>query len=164
MMLLPNLGAVLTVVLGFLGLLFPKAVGRVLGIDLDRPLGTSEFRATYGGFFLSLGIGCIVAQSVQVFTIVGAAWCSAAIVRMVSCAVDNVWTSSNLAGVVLQTHKLINPSSRSRGSPQDHQRQRPQFIRTADSADRGSVTLSDLETQVVFPRELRCQIPGCPGG
>ncbi len=31
MMLLPNLGAVLTVVLGFLGLLFPKAVGRVLG-------------------------------------------------------------------------------------------------------------------------------------
>ena len=64
----------------------------VLGIDLDRPLGTSEFRATYGGFFLSLGIGCIVAQSVQVFTIVGAAWCSAAIVRMVSCAVDNVWT------------------------------------------------------------------------
>ncbi len=23
----------------------------VLGIDLDRPLGTSEFRATYGGFF-----------------------------------------------------------------------------------------------------------------
>lgn len=50
MMLLPNLGAVLTVVLGFLGLLFPKAVGRVLGFDLDRPLGTSEFRATYGGF------------------------------------------------------------------------------------------------------------------
>ncbi len=50
MMLLPNLGAFLTVVLGFLGLLFPKAVGRVLGIDLDRPLGTSEFRATYGGF------------------------------------------------------------------------------------------------------------------
>ena len=102
MMLLPNLGAVLTVVLGFLGLLFPKAVGRVLGIDLDRPLGTSEFRATYGGFFLSLGIGIIVAQSVQVFTIVGAAWCSAAIVRMVSCAVDNVWTSSNLAGVGIE--------------------------------------------------------------
>jgi hypothetical protein len=50
-MLLPNFGAVLTVVLGFLGLLFPNAVGRVLGIDLDRPLGTSEFRATYGGFF-----------------------------------------------------------------------------------------------------------------
>ena len=23
----------------------------VLGIDLDRPLGISEFRATYGGFF-----------------------------------------------------------------------------------------------------------------
>ena len=52
MMLLPNCGAVVTVMLGCLGLLFPKAVGRVLGIEPDRPLGISEFRATYGGFFL----------------------------------------------------------------------------------------------------------------
>ena len=46
MMLLPNCGAVVTVMLGCLGLLFPKAVGRVLGIEPDRPLGISEFRAS----------------------------------------------------------------------------------------------------------------------
>jgi hypothetical protein len=99
MMLLPNCGSVVTVMLGCLGLLFPKAVGRVLGIEPVRPLGISEFRATYGGFFLCLGIGCIVAQSVQVFTVVGAAWCAAACARMMSYAVDGSQTRHNLAGV-----------------------------------------------------------------
>lgn len=99
MMLLPNCGSVVTVMLGCLGLLFPKAVGRVLGIEPDRPLGISEFRATYGGFFLCLGIGCLVAQSVQVFTVVGAAWCGAALARMMSYAVDGSRTVHNLAGV-----------------------------------------------------------------
>jgi hypothetical protein len=99
MMLLPNCGAVVTAMLGCLGLLVPKAVGRVLGIEPDRPLGISEFRATYGGFFLCLGIGCLVAQSVQVFAVVGAAWCAAAFARMISYAVDDSRSAHNLAGV-----------------------------------------------------------------
>jgi len=98
MMLLPSCGAVVTVILGCLGLLFPKAVGRVLGIETHKPLGISEFRATYGGFFLCLGIGCLVAQSAHVFTVVGAAWCAAAFARVVSYAVDGSRTGHNLAG------------------------------------------------------------------
>ncbi len=98
-MLLPNCGAVVTTMLGCLGLLFPSAVSRVLGIEPNKPLGISEFRATYGGFFLSLGIGCLVAQSVPVFTVVGAAWCGAALARIVSFAVDGSRTRHNLAGV-----------------------------------------------------------------
>ena len=99
MMLLPSCGAVVTAMLGCLGLLFPKAVGCVLGIEPDKPLGISEFRATYGGFFLCLGIGCFVAQSAQVFTVVGAAWCAAAFARLISCVVDGSRTGHNLAGV-----------------------------------------------------------------
>ena len=99
MMLLPSCAAVVTAMLGCLSLLFPKAAGRVLGIEPNRPLGVSEFRATYGGFFLCLGIGCLVAQSVQVFTVVGAAWCAAAFARMMSYAVDSSRTAHNLAGV-----------------------------------------------------------------
>ena len=99
MMLLPNCGAVVTAMLGCLGLLFPTGVGRVLGIKPDSSLGISEFRATYGGFFLCLGIGCLVAQSVQVFTVVGAAWCAAAFARIISYAVDSSRTAHNLAGV-----------------------------------------------------------------
>ena len=99
MMLLPSGGAVVTALLGCLSLLFPKAVGRVLGIEPESPFGISEFRATYGGFFLCLGIGCLVAQSVQVFTVVGAAWCAAAVARLVSYVVDGSHTTHNLTGV-----------------------------------------------------------------
>jgi hypothetical protein len=88
MILLPSCGAVVTVMLGCLGLLFPKAVGRVLGIDPNSPLGVSECRATDGGFVLCLGTGCLVAQSAQVFAVVGAAWCAAASARVISYAVD----------------------------------------------------------------------------
>jgi hypothetical protein len=36
---------------------------------------------------------------VQVFTVVGAAWCAAAFARMMSYAVDSSRTAHNLAGV-----------------------------------------------------------------
>jgi hypothetical protein len=102
MMLLPNCGAIIAAILGCLGLLFPSAVGRVLRVKPDGPSGISEMRATYGGFFLCLGIGCLIAQSVPVFTVVGAAWCAAAVARAASCAIDGSRTAHNLAGIGIE--------------------------------------------------------------
>jgi hypothetical protein len=102
MTLLANCGALVTAVLGFFGLLFPSAVSRVLGIQPDGPLGISEFRATYGGFFLCLGIGCFVAQSPSAFTVVGAAWCAAAAVRVLSLAVDRSRSWQNVVGILFE--------------------------------------------------------------
>jgi hypothetical protein len=85
MMLLANCGALVTALLGCLGLLFPAAVCRILGVSAQGPLGGSEARAPYGGFFLCLGIGCFVAQSPSAFTVVGAAWCAAAAARAERC-------------------------------------------------------------------------------
>jgi len=99
MLMLSNLGAVVTAAIGCLGLLLPGTVSRVLGIRPEGPLGTSEFRATYGGFFICLGIGCLFAQSVPVFTVVGAAWCAAASARLISFAVDGSRSWHNLFGI-----------------------------------------------------------------
>jgi len=99
MMMLPTFGAAVTTAIGGLGLLLPGAVSRILGIHPWGPLGISEFRATYGGFFMCLGIGCLVAQSVPVFTVVGAAWCAAALARLTSCAVDASRSWHNLIGI-----------------------------------------------------------------
>ena len=89
----------MTAAIGCLGLLLPGTVSRILGIHPDGPLGVSEFRATYGGFFLCLGIGCLVAQSVPAFTVVGAAWCAASVARLVSSALDGSRSWHNLAGI-----------------------------------------------------------------
>jgi hypothetical protein len=102
MTLLANCGALVTAALGFVGLLFPSAVSRVLGIQPDGPLGIAEFRATYGGFFLCLGIGCFVAQSPSAFTVVGAAWCAAAAARVVCFVVDGSRSWRNVVGILFE--------------------------------------------------------------
>jgi len=99
MLTLPNFGAAVTAAIGCLGLLLPSVVSRILGIHPAGPLGISEFRATYGGFFMCLGIGCLVAQSMPAFTVVGAAWCAAALARLISSVVDGSRSWHNLAGI-----------------------------------------------------------------
>jgi hypothetical protein len=88
MTVIANLGAMLTLFLGSLGLLFPKRICRLLGINPDGPLGVSELRATYGGFFLFLGAGCLFSQSEAAFQVAGTAWCGAALARLMSVAID----------------------------------------------------------------------------
>jgi hypothetical protein len=102
MSLIPNLGAAITLILGCLSLLFPERVSEIVGIRGQGPLGTSELRATYGGFFLCLGAGCLATQSEHAFMVVGAAWCGAAIARLISLVVDKSRSRENLLGLALE--------------------------------------------------------------
>lgn len=102
MILIANLGAAITLILGCLGLLFPKRVSRVLGIHPEGPLGMSEMRATYGGFFLCLGIGCLVTQSDTAFLVAGSAWCGAAIARLISVVADDSRSRENIIGFLVE--------------------------------------------------------------
>lgn len=88
MTVIANLGAMLTLFLGSLGLLFPKRICQFLGINPDGPLGVSELRATYGGFFLFLGAGFLFSQSEAAFQVAGTAWCGAALARLMSVAIE----------------------------------------------------------------------------
>jgi len=102
MTLIANLGAAITFILGCLGLLFPKQVSRLVGISPEGPLGMSELRATYGGFFLCLGIGCLVTQSDTAFLVAGSAWCGAAIARLISVAADKSRSRENIVGLLVE--------------------------------------------------------------
>lgn len=102
MSLVANAGAVTTALLGCLALLAPDAVSRVLGVRPEGPLGIAEVRATYGGFFLALGIGCLFTQSVTAFGLVGMAWCGAAVVRALSTLDDQGEAWKHRAGVLFE--------------------------------------------------------------
>jgi len=98
-----NLGALITLFLGCVGLLFPKRIGRTLGIRPIGALGVSELRATYGGFFLCLGAGCLATQSQQVFLLAGAAWCGAALARLLSFVIDKSHSRENVIGFIVES-------------------------------------------------------------
>ncbi|MEM8606050.1 MAG: DUF4345 family protein [Myxococcota bacterium] len=99
---LPLAAACVTIALGALGLLNPSGAQKFTGVSPGAREGISEIRATYGGFFLALGIVAFVHQHPLVFMTVGLAWCGAAAARFLSLFVDSVWTPKNIAGVVFE--------------------------------------------------------------
>ena len=101
-MLLPSCGAVVTAMLGCLGLLFPKAVGRVLGVEPDKPLGISEFRATYGGLFVGAGAAVLSIGTSDAALVLGAAWLGAFAARVLSLVIDRNASRGNLAGCAIE--------------------------------------------------------------
>lgn len=99
---LPNLGAVATTLLGCLGLFAPARAASFTNISPVGANGVSEIRATYGGLFAALGLICLISQDQTVFTVAGVAWAGATIGRMWSILVDQNFDSKNLGGVIFE--------------------------------------------------------------
>jgi len=96
------LGATLSFAAGLLGLLFPGPVSRTVGVALPGRLGTSEFRATYGGFFLGAGSAVLLLASREAAFVLGLAWLGAAAARLLSVVVDRSRSRRNVAGLVIE--------------------------------------------------------------
>jgi hypothetical protein len=95
-------GAFITILLGLLGLFFPAKAAGFVSLSPDGPVGRSELRATYGGFFLLLGLGCLFLHTPPVFLLVGLAWIGAAFGRLFSILVDRAASAKNFGGVVFE--------------------------------------------------------------
>jgi len=100
---LNNVGSVITLGLGALGLTRPQAVASFTSIQALGLTGVSEIRATYGGFFLALGAYALYAQAAEVFLVVGLAWLGAALGRLASVVIDRSRAPKNLAGIVFES-------------------------------------------------------------
>jgi hypothetical protein len=95
-------GAVLTVILGLLGMLAPLHAGRMVGLKPLDGRGISELRATYGGLFTGMGLACLVLQAPAAYAVAACAWLGAALMRAVSMAVDRNPSWLNAGGVALE--------------------------------------------------------------
>ena len=96
------IGAAISIVAGILGLLWPDKVSSVIGLHLPRPLGISEFRATYGGLFIGAGLATVLIGSREAALVLGAAWGGAFIARAISLVVDRSRSKENIAGLVIE--------------------------------------------------------------
>jgi len=97
-----TLGAFLTFGLGLFGLFAPESVARFVGVIPDGERGISEIRATYGGLFLAIGLFAMIAQSNDVFRVIGVGWIGAASARSFSYVRDNSRSGANLGAIVME--------------------------------------------------------------
>ena len=96
------IGAIVSVLAGALGLLWPRRVSTVIGLHLPGRLGVSEFRATYGGLFIGAGLAVILSAAPDAALVLGAGWIGAFVARMISIVVDRSTSKENLVGCVIE--------------------------------------------------------------
>lgn len=96
------IGAILSIIAGSLGLIFPKQVSRTIGLQIPGRLGLSEVRATYGGLFIAMGLAVIVIGNSDAAVVLGAAWAGAFVARTVSFVIDKSRSKENVAGLVIE--------------------------------------------------------------
>lgn len=98
-----NLGAMVTLLLGLLGLLAPSRAATLTSIAPIGPDGRSEIRATYGGLFLGMGMLCLLLQVEVVFITIATAWFGAAAGRFISMLLDRNFSPKNLGGICFES-------------------------------------------------------------
>lgn len=95
-------GSLITLVLGVFGVTAPLRISKLVGISPIGNHGLSEVRATYGGFFVGLGVMCLWLQQPQVYLVAGVAWMCAATVRVLSIMIDKAALPNNFGGVFIE--------------------------------------------------------------
>lgn len=100
--LLPIAGAIVTTALGFMGLVMPQKAARFTNLAPEGLIGWSEIRATYGGFFLSLGLSCLYFQMEILYFVCGMAWIGAALGRTLSVVIDKSTEIKNFGGIAFE--------------------------------------------------------------
>ncbi|MFN7858068.1 MAG: DUF4345 family protein [Acidovorax sp.] len=101
-LILANVGAAATTLLGLFGLFFPDKAAAFVSISPVGLNGRSEIRATYGGLFLALGVWCMAEQAPAVIMGAGVAWLGACLGRVYSAFRDRNADIKNVGGFALE--------------------------------------------------------------
>lgn len=89
MALLNPILALLATAMGAFGFLAPRYTAQALDLTPGKTtMGLSEMRASVGGLFVVLGIGCLIIDDPLAYAMLGVAFAGAALGRLVSCLVD----------------------------------------------------------------------------
>ncbi len=101
--LLNQIAACATTAMGFLGLLLPTKAAGFVGLVPVTNAGRSEFRATFGGLWLPLGLIPLLTGEPIAYAIAGLCWFGTAVGRVISILVDQVGDAKNWGGVVFES-------------------------------------------------------------
>lgn len=96
------IGAIISIIAGCLGLIWPNHVSRTIGLQIPGLLGRSEVRATYGGLFIGAGLAVVLIANSDAALVLGAAWAGAFVARAVSFVIDKSRAKENVAGLLIE--------------------------------------------------------------
>ncbi len=89
--------------MGCMGLFFPKTASAFVGLSARTNSGTSEFRATYGGLWLPLGVVPLASLEPAFFALTGLCWLCAALGRVISIFLDDAADAKNWLAVAFES-------------------------------------------------------------
>lgn len=86
---LPQIGAVLMLLIGLIGIFNPWPMLKPMGISSSTSMGHSEIRAVFGGIHTGAALSALLLQEQAAFVVLGSAWCGALIAHVYSIFADN---------------------------------------------------------------------------
>ena len=82
------LGAIATVGMGLLGLIWPAACATLTGLHARNKTGYAEFRASFGGVFVVMGAFPLISGESLAYFMAGLLWLGAVAGRLTSIVID----------------------------------------------------------------------------
>lgn len=101
LIILKIIAAIATAATGALALIKPTAVYGFTGLTVTGARGISEIRAIFGGLFIGLGIAPFVFGEIA-YLVLGLAYLTIAVVRLISIYIDRSRESSNLISLGIE--------------------------------------------------------------
>jgi hypothetical protein len=93
-------GAAATIGMGCLGLFAPTACSRFTGLQATNKTSFAEFRATFGGMFVVMGLIPLLTGAPLAYLVTGLAWVGASFGRVVSLVFDRGYVEPKNVGAV----------------------------------------------------------------
>jgi hypothetical protein len=105
------LSAAVTVLFGLLLLLLPRWSLRLLRLQArpDVPEAVAEARGTMAGFYLGLGLSCILLAQPLLYLALGASWAATGFGRAVAMALDRANTAFNWISLPIELALAVGP-------------------------------------------------------
>ena len=98
---LPRVGAVVTGLIGLAGFFKPTWITAGLGIEMTRPVATSEIRGVLGGLNLGTSVAALVAGNPAVFIALGIGWVGVTAARFYSMAADGTTLRESIPPILI---------------------------------------------------------------
>lgn len=96
------LAVILTILTGFVSLLWPRSVQGFTGLTAPDGRGITEIRSILGGLFIGLGIAVFILGVRETYQMLGIMYLAIAVVRFVSIFVDKSSVQSNWISLAIE--------------------------------------------------------------